>query len=407
MAKRLASGVIVAAVGAWLAAPLPAITAAGAGEFQVNTFTKLNQWLPSIGRLPDQSFVVVWQSDFQRRKPKDQIGDIYGQRFKKNGDRIGEEFPVNTVTLGGQILPTLAVLADGTFVVVWVSNHENELGNIEGQRFSGEGAKIGDEFRVNLADGANDMPEIAGLADGGFVVVWAHSPDGSSDDSFDIIGQRFSAAGDRAGKEFLVNRRTQGAQLRSYVTGTPDGGFAVVWDSAEDDGSGTTTYAIRGRRYAADGSRREPAFTVVRNKFDTRRPRIALLEAGGFVVIWEQRNNRQFVYQAFAQLYSGNGDRSGDAIQVAPSDSNQFNPNVVALAGDDFVVAWAEEFANIQAQRFAGDGSAVGEVFRINGKSDKIRDWPVMAADAKGGFAIAWDAQDGSGLGVFGRRFKN
>jgi hypothetical protein len=406
MRNRWVLGLLAAGAAGCIAAS-NVVPAARADEIQVNTFTKLNQWLPSIGRLDDGGFVVVWQSDFQRRKPKDFVGDIYGQRFDRQGAKLGAEFPVNTVALGAQALPALAVLADGSFVVVWVSNHENPLGNIEGQHFAADGQMLGAEFRVNLANaGANDAPHIGALADGGYVVVWASSPDGSSEDTFDIAGQRFSATGDRMGGQFLVNRSTAGAQLRSQVTGTADGGFIAVWDSAEDDGNGATVYLIRGQRYAADGSRLGRAFTVVRHRYDTRRPRLATLGSGGFVVIWESRNNREFVYQAFAQLYSDAGDKIGDAIQVAPGDSNQFNPNVGARAGGGFVVAWADEFANILAQRFADDGSPNGDVFRINDKSDKIRDWPVFAPSGRHGFVVAWDAQDGSGLGVFARKFR-
>ena len=76
-------------------------------------------------------------------------------------------------------------------------------------------------------------PDIAALADGGFVIVWEswfQSPDGSYKD---IFAQRFDASGAGGGGmnspstpyKYLVPSPTP----RS--TATPDGGFIVAWSS--------------------------------------------------------------------------------------------------------------------------------------------------------------------------------
>jgi hypothetical protein len=180
----------------------------------------------------------------------------------------------------------------------------------------------------------------------------------------------------------------------------------VVWDSAKDNGSGGTTSTIYGQRFAADGSTVGATFQVFSRQTDLRRPRIATLESGGFVVVWEWLN-KQSVYNAYAQRYSADGDKVGGVVRVAPAKRNQFNPNLIGLVGGGYVVAWADEFADILGQRLADDGSLVGDVFQINGSADEVRDWPVLAASPDGGFTVTWDGQDNSALGVFGRIYKN
>ena len=62
-------------------------------------------------------FVVAWQS-------KDQDGDkwgIYAQRFNASGAPQGGEFRVNTATSKEQQAPSVAMDADGDFVVAWQS----------------------------------------------------------------------------------------------------------------------------------------------------------------------------------------------------------------------------------------------------------------------------------------------
>src|SRR5215470_19058155 len=85
-------------------------------EFQVNTYTSKNQEDPAVCRAADGSFVVVWESD------ADQDGESYGifaQRYASNGAELGTEFQVNTYTTNSQEDPRVCCSADGNFVVVW------------------------------------------------------------------------------------------------------------------------------------------------------------------------------------------------------------------------------------------------------------------------------------------------
>ena len=392
----LGLGTLIAALGG-------PITAANAGgQFGVNTTTKGNQWLNAIARLANERFVVVWESDSGPNR-----ADVFAQLFSSSGARFGVNFPVSAGR-GKQTVPAVAALTDGSFVVVWVSDTQNPNGTVYGQLFAANGTYLGRPFRIGDPSSAQATPQVSALSDGGFVVVWASSPDGSSDSSYDIVGRRFSVDGTGVGHQFRANKDRAGAQMRPSVAGRADGGFTVVWDSAEDDGSGGTDYFIRGQSFAADGSRSGVGLIVKRGVSELKRPRIATLVGGGFVVTWEAANRRLTpVSNVYAQRYSEADTQVGGLIRVHQSSRSEVNPAVGGLANGGFVVAWSNDsFANILVQRYAGDGALVGNAVRVNEKTDAIRDWAGIAPSGDGGFAVSWDGQDGSALGVFGRTFK-
>ena len=106
---------------------------------------------------------------------------IFGQRFSANGTPLGLEFLVNSETDSDQENPSIAMDADGNFVVVWQSdgntaedeNKDDSGYGVFGQRFSANGVKAGFEFRVNTkTDFDQDNPDVAMDANGDFVVVW-------------------------------------------------------------------------------------------------------------------------------------------------------------------------------------------------------------------------------------------
>ncbi|WP_309388395.1 hypothetical protein [Chelatococcus sambhunathii] len=214
-----------------------------AGEFQINTETNDDQEFPSVAPLPGGKFVVAWSS----RGQDGSDSGIYGQRFNRAGDRIGPEFLINSTVEEYQGFPAVTALKGGAFVVTWSSwlQDGSEFG-IYGQRFQADGQKLGEEFSVNSTTHLEQIySSNAALEDGGFVSVWqSFEQDGSENG---IFGQRFDHRGKKTGEEFLVNAHTNLAQEFASVTGLPGGGFVVVWRSTDQDGSGT---GIFGQRFA-------------------------------------------------------------------------------------------------------------------------------------------------------------
>ena len=203
------------------------------GEFQVNTFTDDYQAYPSVAMDADGAFVVAWESQ-DPTGDDDQDGDgigVFAQLFDSSGLPVDGELPVNSTTADDQGTPTAAMDADGDFVIAWKSDGQDGSGNgIFAQRFDSTGAPVGDEFPVNTETASDQTQPAAAMDDaGGFVVVWnSMGQDGSVGG---IFGQLFDAAGARRGSEFQVNTTTYLDQSAPAAAMDADGDFVVAWES--------------------------------------------------------------------------------------------------------------------------------------------------------------------------------
>ncbi|NGX43575.1 MAG: Serine/threonine-protein kinase StkP, partial [Chlamydiae bacterium] len=155
-------------------------------EFPVNNYTTGDQKDADVASFNDGSFVVVWKSS--------QDGDsdgVYAQLFHGNRSKDGGEFQVNNYTIGKQQDPRVARFPNDDFVVVWVSfDQDGSDDGIYGQMFNRKALRIGNEFRANnhTAD-AQRRPSIGILKNRKFVVIWMSDlQDGSG---WGVFGQIF------------------------------------------------------------------------------------------------------------------------------------------------------------------------------------------------------------------------
>lgn len=211
-------------------------------EFQVNTYTNDDQTAPTVAAA-GKGFVIAWQSNTQ-----DKGAGIFGQRFKKNASKDGFEFRINTRVKGNQTAPALAALSNGGFVVAWVSDDQDGSGlGIYGQRFLISGNRIGEEFRINTTTALDQSePSISGYDNGGFVVVWTSQSDG---DGTGIFGQAFNSDGTPANGEFRANTTVINNQWQPSVATLNNGGFITVWSWRSPDRS---TQGIYGQRLGVE-----------------------------------------------------------------------------------------------------------------------------------------------------------
>jgi|GEM_PF-2100305 len=219
-----------------------------ATKFQVNTYTTLYQWQPSITALANGGFLAAWSS-----KGQDGSGyGVYGQMYDVDGSKIATEFQVNTYTTDNQVHPLIAALSNGGFVVTWSSNGQDGSGyGVYGQMYNVDGSRKATEFQVNTYTNNDQFnPSIAALTSGGFVVTWvSYNQVGSQDE---IYGQIYNADGTKNGSEFLVNTYTPYDQAYQSTASLTDGGFVVTWQSYSQDSSG---WGVFGQRFDYNGNK--------------------------------------------------------------------------------------------------------------------------------------------------------
>jgi hypothetical protein len=394
-----------------LTPPGPALAAPGDAlgpEFRVNSFTMGRQDNPAVAMDADGDFIVVWTSDGQDGSDY----GVFAQRFDAAGNPQGGEFQVNSFTTGVQNSPSVAMDADGDFVVAWESDGQDGSGRgILAQRFDAAGNPQGGEFQVNtFTAGGPIQPDIAMDADGDFVVAWTSWNPRSS--SLGVFAQRFDAVGNAVGVEFQVNSFTTGAQMGPAVAMDADGDFVVAWQSDGQDGSGVGIFA---QHYDAAGVAQGPEFQVNSETSSAQAsPAVAMDADGDFVVAWMSDGQDGSGFGIFAQRYNAAGLAQGPEFQVnSVTLWGQSSPTAAMDFDGDFVVAWHSwkqdgSYDGVFAQRYDAAGAAQGPEFQVNTFTTGGQYIGSVAMDADGDFVVAWmsDGQDGSDFGVFGQRYQ-
>ncbi|MBX9258673.1 putative Ig domain-containing protein [Desmonostoc muscorum CCALA 125] len=306
-------------------------------EFQVNTSTTGDQINPTVAIDATGDFVISWQS-------QDGSGSgIYAQRYNSAGVAQGNEFQVNTSTTNDQINPTVAMDAAGDFVISWASNGQDGSGfGIYAQRYNSAGVAQGNEFKVNTYTDENQgNPTVAMDADGDFVISWqSYYQESSSYSYYGIYAQRYNSAGVPQGNEFQVNSYATKNQMNSTVAMDATGNFVISWQSLKQDGS---SYGIYAKRYNNAGVAQGNEFQVnTYTSSSQNSPTVAInANNGDFIISWASNGQDGSSYGIYAQRYNSAGIAQGNEFQVNTYTDNSQDSPVVAMAGNgEFVISW-------------------------------------------------------------------
>jgi subtilisin-like proprotein convertase family protein len=343
----------------------------------------------------DGDFVVAWTDDGRDGSGK----GVYAQQYNAAGAPRGAAFLVNTTTAGNQSQPSVAIDADGDFVVVWTSAGQEgptEGNGVYGQRFSAAGERLGGEFHVNEGTfGNQDEPSVAADADGGFVVAWA-----SVVATRRIYARRYDAAGVARGGEFPVGPSVPGLQYDPSTAADAAGDFVVTWTDNRLDGTGSGVWA---QRFNVAGERQGEEFRIgdpqINQLFsDAGFSSVAIDADGDCVVAWMRHSYDSVAL--YAQRFDAEGAALGGEITLAPS--NSFSPSVTMDADGDFVVAWIgyTPTPGVFVQSYNAASDRLGGTFILGGSFVM----PSVSADAKGDFVVAWTAS--SLNAIFAQRFE-
>lgn len=374
--------------------------------FPVNSYTTDEQVRPSLAADATGAFVVVWQSYAQ-----DGAGwGIFGQRHDATGSATGPEFRMNTATASHQAYPRIASSPGGEFLVVWDSfGQDGSSFGVFGRRYDSSGDANGPEFQINTQTGySQSNPAAAWSADGTSVVVWqSEHQDGSL---FGVFGQAYDPSGAPSGPEFQVNSYTPGNQAYPAVAADPDGGFVVVWEDSSQDGG---ALGIFGRVFDDAGAPRGGEFRANTFTAGTQgAPAVAWTQPGGFVVVWHSANQDGSGFGIFGQRFNSTGAPDGPEFPVNSSTAGaQGLPAVAADPAGGFVVVWvslgqAGKGAGVFGQRYDTHGTRDGPEFLVQSFTTGQIANPSVASSRRG-FVVAWQSeQDGSGYGIFARRYR-
>lgn len=143
------------------------------------------------------------------------------------------------------------------------------------------------------------------------------------------------------------------------------------------------------------------------------RSAVAIASDGSFVVAWASTGQDGSGGGIYAQRYSNTGTPLGSEFLVNTyTNGDQVSP-VVAVARDgSFAVAWQSNGQDgsgggIYARRYASDGKPIAAESQVNTYTTSDQWTPTIAMNKDGSYIVAWQSngQDGSGNGIYAQRY--
>jgi VCBS repeat-containing protein len=194
-------------------------------ELRISTTTTGDQHAAVVAPLPAGGFAIAWTS----------AGDIRAQLYDAQGNSLNGELLVSSSSTGLKDHPGIAPLQTGGFLVTWDSPDGSEAG-VFGQIYDSLGQKVGDEFSVNTTTaGDQSQAHVTALPDGLLLATWI--------DHHAVVSAQFlSSTGAQVGAEFTIS--SEMSAVKAYPTAVPvgDDRIFVTWSSVDQDGSGSGVY---------------------------------------------------------------------------------------------------------------------------------------------------------------------
>jgi len=396
-------------------------------NFKINDDTpRTSQRNASISSDIIGSFIVCWEDDRMDYK------DVFAQRFDNDATPVGVNYQVNTDTVNSyQFYSEISVAENGNFMITWEDHRFSFNGEIFSQSYFNDGTTMGENFKVNNDVGSENQgyPSIAVDGNENFIVAWTDSREGDEN----IYAQRFGADGTAHGDNFKVNDDT----YPNIIHWTPslaadaEGNFIIAW---EDYRSGYDS-DIYAQRYTNDGTPIDSNFKV--NYLGANMhyaPKVVCYENGDFIIVWGDAEDgglvrsmhqdlelHQFAdepaYQnwtepdVWAQRFSGDGTALGENFRVNDDNSTAYqqNPALAISENGEFIIAW-EDARNgdwdIYYQRYENDGTAIGDNTLV--ESDVFSEYqmkPAVAYNFEGDFTIAWSDKRSGDYDIYLQHF--
>lgn len=379
-----------------------------------------------------REYLVVWEGDINLGED-----EIFGRRVDPTGNPVGSAIRISTQGPDGNTLfnardPALSYnVATSEYLAVWEGDRIDNVFEIYGQRLSGSGTLIGNNFRISTQGTGSNTPFDAfdtvvayNSAANEFLVVWEGD---LTDNAFEIFGQRVGASGNLIGDNFQISYQGPAGDA-DYDAVDPaicynatSNEFLVTWSG--DITAGETE--IFGQRIDAAGhlvgnnfriSTQGPEGNVL---FVTEHPAISHNAVDNeYLVTWEgSQSDGEF--EIFGQRVDGSGSLLAGNFRVSwqgvdgDTSVDALDPSATFNArSNEFLVAWSGDMAGnedeIFVQRIGTDGSSLGASLRISTQGP-VGDPQFEAVDSAlhynndvDEYLVVWQGDYDSGAGVAG-----
>ncbi len=384
------------------------LVAVSASDAKINVTASVDQTLPSVAMDANGDYVVAWNRTISNTGGVYEY-DVDARVYNSAGVAQTGEIVVAQTT--GITRPSVAMDSAGDFVVAYqVLNTTTFLYGISAQRFNLAGSPQGSTIVLN--DGSSDsasgeLPKVAMDSTGDFVIAYQ----GYDSSSHGIFAQRYNSSGAAQGSTFRVNTPQGDNQNNPSIAMDSGGDFVIAWD----DGGPAQTAGVYAQRYNSSGVA-QGSNTAISTVAGANSPSVAMEPTGQYVVAWQftQTITTSDFPGVEVQRFDASGNALTSVVPVTSSEDYDQNIPSVAIDGEgDFVVAWesfglggtASSQATILAQRVNSGGTLIGPTqFLPSTQTGDSQTEPRIAENAAGNAIFVWQSNLNPS-NVFGRLY--
>ena len=185
---------------------------------------------------------------------------------------------------------------------------------------------------------------------------------------------------------FIENTETSYSQLNGELISLRNGGFASVWQSDRQDGSG---YGVYLQIHDGSGGKIGSETHVVQNLGSQENPSGAS-QTTGIIIAFEQYSglSREVCFRQFST-----------SMTVCPSTTlllagEKSAPKIAVLNDDSFIMIWVESEISLKAERYDSSGTSMGIVATITNSGRPVSH-PGIIYELSGEFVICYHAYYG------------
>lgn len=364
----------------------------GTGIFKVNNDNDVygtSQQYPEATIDGKGNYIIVWLDN------RNGMRDIYGQRYNKGGEALGDNFRVNEADkfVDGWGL-RIAASENGNFVVVWNDNSNG----VKLQAFDSKGERIGGNVVLFTPSQSRAYSfSLIMINDNEFAVIWRC--ENIFIQKFNIDGRSISEMVKVNDTETLVDGSLENA--KSAVLNN-NGSFAVVWSEKRD--KATNIYA----QLLTDSLKKKEK-NICLNEIDLNKlslyPSVIALNDTTYFAVWENRDaNYYYPYEILSQKFTTKRLGNNAKLNSAQSGFNASTHRTIRNK-DSFIVTWFEA-GLVNFNYYDLDGLQIGKPKTTTA----IQYYPSnfsIAVDKEGSLICSWSSDRTRESDVFIQRFDN
>ena len=324
------------------------------------------------------------------------------------------EFLVNSHLTGHQYDAEVGAAPDGRFTVTWTSEGiDGYWYGVAVRSFAADGTPlVADQAANTHVELDQENPAVSVWADGTAVVVWRGFDVATNEEAWH---RAVDAEGLPLGGDVLL-RPADGwySPWGPRVDHVDAATIWTVWDI--DNGEGRFGVECAVGPVGQTSSARTLIYDAAPDFVQPHDPDVAALPDGGAVVVWSADTGVGTGHDVWFQLMTADGETFGGSVRAnAAAAGGQFVPRVAALGEHGFVVVREADGGQdgsglgIFGRRFTLGGQPVTDDFVVNEETAQDQRWPTVAGWSDGAFVVSYAGlEEGGGYrDVFVRRFSD